>query len=310
MTLLTAHASEIRSLHAVLKSIGFSKCVQTAILHIREAGLQLSVEVGLEMVANAYIPSSYFDEYTYNSDEESISMEISISSLIETMNIYGTATFTSDLHSSEQGGLIGTTQLKLSYEGYGYPLVLDIPRRITPPLDQQDGSIWAPMTTVELKIYDRDDRDILPFDHENLQMKVIMHSGWLLDALSALDPHVQVLTLTSPADASRNAAALRLSAISETASLEFDFPETEMAATREDGPIDSISRWIDGIVSEKYKASHLMHALKAIQASHKTSLRINDDGVLSLQAMVLDAHKKQAFVDFVCRPVEADEDDF
>lgn len=126
-----------------------------------------------------------------------------------------------------------------------------------------------------------------------------MQSQWLSDALTALEAQTDIVTLSSPADASANAAALRMSAMSETGALEFDFPESEQLATRENGPIDSIVRSVDGIVSEKYKAAHILHALKAIAASHKTSLRINAVGMLSLQMMVIDVHRKQTFIDFV-----------
>lgn len=56
-------------------------------------------------------------------------MEISISSLIETMNIYGNATTTvtnANFTCSEKGEQDVPTVLKLNYQGYGYPLALDM----------------------------------------------------------------------------------------------------------------------------------------------------------------------------------------
>lgn len=126
-----------------------------------------------------------------------------------------------------------------------------------------------------------------------------MQSQWLSDALAALETQTDVVTLSSPADTSANAPALRLSAISETGALEFDFPESEQLALRDDGPIDSIVRSVEGVVCERYRAAHILYASKAIAASHKTSLRINSIGMLSLQMMVIDAHGKQTFIDFV-----------
>lgn len=94
-------------------------------LQIREAGLQFTVQSGHEMMAKAYIPRTFFDEYRFESDDDVVRMEISIGSLIETMNIYGTAS-TAASDTKEQDMSSGTTLLKLSYEGYGYPLALDM----------------------------------------------------------------------------------------------------------------------------------------------------------------------------------------
>lgn len=152
-------------------------------------------------------------------------------------------------------------------------------------------------------------------------LKIIMKSGWLSDALSSLDPTISTLSIKSPSEDDPKSSALRISAMSDTGSLEFDFPTS--STLNDDGPIDSIQRVVN--VDEKYSANHLTLALKALQSSFKTSLRINNEGILSLQMMVIDAHKKQSFIDIVvseaittriskisnvskqCRPQDSDE---
>ena len=128
-----------------------------------------------------------------------------------------------------------------------------------------------------------------------------MQSQWLSDGLNALEAQTDIVTLSSPADESPNAAALRLSAISDTGAFEFDFPMSEREATRENGPIEHYQRTVQGVVSEKYKAVHILHAQKAIAASHKTSMRINAMGMLSMQMMMMDARGKQNYIDFRVR---------
>ena len=97
-------------------------------------------------------------------------MEISISSLIETINIYGTAsTGSGDSRDKEnkdqQEEHPGNTHLRLSYEGYGYPLAMDI---IAPPTYLPDDSTWSPKTTVELRTSGCTSQEDLPFDDQDV----------------------------------------------------------------------------------------------------------------------------------------------
>lgn len=61
-----------------------------------------------------------------------------------------------------------------------------------------------------------------------------------------------------------------------------------------------------------YKLSHMLPAVKALSLSRKAQLRINKEGILSLQHMIEaaeGANKKHCFVDFFILPKEEDDDD-
>jgi len=60
-----------------------------------------------------------------------------------------------------------------------------------------------------------------------------------------------------------------------------------------------------------YRFSHIAKTLRALQSSTKTSLRIDDEGLLSLQFMMPspkargpDSEGPQAFIDFYCLPLD------
>ncbi len=54
--------------------------------------------------------------------------------------------------------------------------------------------------------------------------------------------------------------------------------------------------------SHNYKLSLLQPAVKALSISHKTQLRMNQVGVLSLQHMIKNEDKNISFVDFFVAP--------
>ena len=62
--------------------------------------------------------------------------------------------------------------------------------------------------------------------------------------------------------------------------------------------------WLSlGLVGDRYKFSHITRAMRALQGSLKTSLRINDEGLLSLQFMMPaprrpSVQRSEAFVEF------------
>ncbi|EIW85499.1 Rad1-domain-containing protein [Coniophora puteana RWD-64-598 SS2] len=178
------------------------------------------------------------------------------------------------------------TSARVSYGGPGYPLAL---------LLAEDAS--GPTTTCEIATFDPEPGVDLPFDGERTVLKIIFKSSsWLRDALAELDPSCDKITFTCnpPAAAAANNAPqpqqpqqrgggstakplFRIQASGTFGSTEMDYPnDREVLETYECG----------APLSATYRFGHIARTLRALQSSTKTSLRIDDAGLLSLQFLV------------------------
>jgi len=140
-------------------------------------------------------------------------------------------------------------------------------------------------------------------------LKSILKSSWLRDALSELDPSCEKLTFignppTQTANGPRASSRplLRIQAGGTFGSAEMDYPnDREVLETFE----------CESTVSFSYRFAHISRTLKALQASAKTSLRIDEEGLLSLQFLT-PSHSPRgggivnSIVEFKCLPLDND----
>ncbi|KAI0694167.1 repair protein Rad1/Rec1/Rad17-domain-containing protein [Cerioporus squamosus] len=167
----------------------------------------------------------------------------------------------------------GTTGMRMSYAGRGHPLTLLV--------TEEAG---GPTAICEITTWDPEPRLDLIFDHDRAAMRIILKSSWLREALSELDSTSEKLTIVCnpppPGNrAVRNAPpCLRLHAVGQFGTTELDYPnDREVIETCE----------CPQTISYTYKFSHISRAMRALQISYKTSLRIDDQGMLSMQFMML-----------------------
>lgn len=75
--------------------------------------MKVTVEDTKCVQASAFIQSEIFQEYTFNKngDDDMISFKINLSVVLECLNIFGSGTSSG-----------GSTTLRMSYQGYGFPL--------------------------------------------------------------------------------------------------------------------------------------------------------------------------------------------
>jgi len=163
----------------------------------------------------------------------------------------------------------------------------------------------------------------LPFEDDDKLVKVIMKSSWLLEALSELDTSCDTLAIICAPPAtpllhtstmqSRSQPTLsvsksvggrdfgprptfRLLASSTYGSTEIDYPnDREVLQAFECHEPTRFS----------YRFSHISQTSRALQASLKTSLRMNEEGVLSIQLMmpsvkVRGKDSETPFIEFRC----------
>ncbi|KAL6308005.1 Rad1/Rec1/Rad17 [Sparassis latifolia] len=187
------------------------------------------------------------------------------------------------------------TGMRMSYAGAGYPLSM---------LVAEDSK--GPTATCEVTTFDPEAHLELPFETTETSVSSSRftttltercsssqsfennpegtRSSWLRDALSELDPSCEKLTITGnpPPPPGRAARAsiqprLRLQAAGTFGSTEMDYPsDKEVLETCE----------CENTVSFSYRFSHISKTLRALQSSSKTSLRINEEGLLSLQFLM------------------------
>ncbi|KAF8522074.1 Rad1/Rec1/Rad17 [Hysterangium stoloniferum] len=189
------------------------------------------------------------------------------------------------------------TGMRMSYAGVGHPLVLIL---------AEDAS--GPTTTCEIQTFDNDSSIELPFDNSQTAVKMILRSSWLRDAISELDPSCDILTFSfmppsEPPPGSVNGnrkgpvkPTFRLSAEGTFGSTQMDYPNDREV-------LESFECLTP--VKFRYRLSRIAYTLRALQSSTKTSLRIDHEGLISLQFMMATGGPN-AFIEFRCQPLQDD----
>ncbi|KAJ7591354.1 Rad1/Rec1/Rad17 [Mycena floridula] len=276
-----------------------------------------------------------------NEDEgNNAAFEIPLNTFIECLNIFGTAGGGSAPNASEgkfkrwkdsdeksdddsDGGGKGKkvakrgidqffggkseqrTGMRMSYAGAGYPLTVLL-------AEDADG----PTTTCEISTFEPEPHLELPFNSEFVVLKIILKSSWLREALSELDPSCSTLTFIGnppkggpgqQKQKSRHGAQpmLRIQATGTCGSAEMDYPDDrDVLETFE----------CKKPVNFSYRFGHIARTLRALQSSTKTSLRIDEEGLLSLQFLMPSpisrprvAEGAPAFVEFRCLALDEPE---
>lgn len=311
----TALSSSARQLLLLLRCISFAKKSQ---VRISAEGLRFSTEEGSVMEAFIFLEKSLFTSYTYNALPPPSSQddapgppvfEISLTSLLETLNIFSL----SDPNASKRPGeydsfaahrlnrhaginafsnqALGMSGVcRFSHEGQGSPLSIHM-------------SESGVTTTCDLTTYEADSTDEIPFDRDDIALKTIMRSTYLLDAiteLSNMNP-TNLNIIASPT--ARSGPNLSLSASGALGSANVDFT----ADTASETPILETFQ-CPAKTSASFKFALIKSAQRAMAAATKVSMRLDGEGVLSLQFLVeVDAASGSgegvAFVDFRIVPL-------
>ncbi|ORY08167.1 cell cycle checkpoint protein RAD1 [Basidiobolus meristosporus CBS 931.73] len=279
----------VRSLVVLLRAIQFK---ERAVCTITPNGLKFSVEESRCVQAHAYLQSSLFQEYQFDApissinSQENIVFGVQLNTLIECLNIFGTAnlnqlgnTVTTNGTASTMPVFKSQTALVMSYEGYGANLVLTL----------EDNGV---ITVCKLSTFEPENLLSFNFQEYSITQKIIMKSEWLRDALSELDISSEKITfLISP-----QPPYFRMSTIGISGSTEMDYP-------RDTDVLESF--YCTETMSNSYKLSQVQHALKALVYSSKTSIRTNEKGFLAMQFMI-PAETEISFVELLCSPLEID----
>lgn len=276
------------------------------ILLLSSGGLiTLSLDSGL-----VFLEKSLFATYIYSSitnpetgeEDELPAFQISLSSLLETLQIFG-INDAKDRWSTREpgyGGLAGslmrggpaaafenkalgmTGMCKLSYAGPGDPLCIIL---------EETGVT----TTCELVTYEPEFEEDIPLQLDALAHKIIMRASWLHDAITELSSTSPTrLTIT----ASPTAPCFTLSSTGPLGSATVEFSNKANLLETFQVPRRSVNT---------YKFSFIKGAIRAMAIASKVSIRADEQGVLSLQFMVEVDSGGVSFVDFHFVPFEPEE---
>ncbi|KAI7301281.1 hypothetical protein KC315_g16721 [Hortaea werneckii] len=250
--------------------------------------------------------------------------EINLNSLIETLNIFSLSDPAATKRPGGGGGMEGYDALaahrlnrhaginpfstsaaltsgicSFTYQAPGYPLSIHM-------------SESGVTTTCDLTTYQADTQEEIPFARDALALKAILRSSYLLDAvteLGSMSPETLTLTAspssraTTTTTAADSSPCLSLSASGALGSATVDFtnPVPSSSSSSTNPPTDSSSEPPHPPILEtffcpttnsnkrvqaRFPFGLIRSAHRAMAVAQKVSLRLDDEGVLSLQFLI------------------------
>jgi len=184
-------------------------------------------------------------------------------------------------------------------------------------------------TTCDLTTYEPAFSDEIPFDRQSLAFKTIMRGTWLFDAISELSStSPEKLTLWARMKGGKPYFALSSSGTLGSARVDFNNnPSTHQQPSRTAPPPTPINPNMSADLAPQtylletfqlgdpttplrssYKFSLIQRAARAMSVATKVSVRMDDQGVLSLQFMIEVESGKVSFVDFRFVPLVEDDE--
>jgi cell cycle checkpoint protein len=264
-------------------------------------------------VASAFLDKSLFTTYNFNppplppssadsDDEEApppLTFHISLTALLETLQIFGLTDPTASrppwardnpypTSTAFSNNVLGMNNLcRITYDSPGAPLSVIL----------TEASI---RTSCDLTTYEPEYTDEIPFDRQSLAFKTIMRGSWLYDAileLSSTSP--EKLTMYAKTVRGKPFFALSSSGTLGSARVEFNnqLPRSSFRTTSDDAnananapPAGLLETFQlsdpDTVLRQSYKYSLIQKAARAMSVATKVSIRVDTQGVLSMQFMV------------------------
>jgi cell cycle checkpoint protein len=261
------------------------------------------------------------DEEAENPDETLPTFQISLPALLETLQIFGltdpnssrppwardnpTSTATGGAFTNNVLGM--NNMCRIAYDAPGSPLAIVL----------TEATI---RTTCNLTTYEPAFSEEIPFDRQGLAFKTIMRGTWLYDAVSELSStSPEKLTLWARIRGRKPYFALSSSGTLGSARVEFNNTPTRpppLPNPPSDAPPPPASLLETFQLSDptatfraSYKFSLIQRAARAMSVATKVSVRVDEQGVLSLQFMIEVEVGKVSFVDFRFVPLVEEEEE-
>ena len=226
-----------------------------------------------------------------NDGAEMTELQISLDSLIETLQIVGLNEASTRFGGDNQYGSIATSSARGSANAFNSRF-LGTSGICRFSYDGVSGSLRIILeetgvtTTCNLNTYEPEYVDDIPFQRNAVAMKIIMRAGWLQDAvteLSATNP-TRLTIIASP-----EAPFFALASAGPHGSATVEFSKDPQLLETFNVP---------GRVMNTYKYSMIKGASRAMAMATKVSIRGDAQGVLNLQFMIETEGGSVSFVDF------------
>jgi cell cycle checkpoint protein len=184
-------------------------------------------------------------------------------------------------------------------------------------------------TTCDLSTYEPEYTEEIPFDRRAVVLKTIMRGTWMYDALSELSSTApDKLTMYAKMVKGKPFFAMSASGTLGSARVEFNNQPQPITDDALDPPANLLETFqlsdTSDVLRSTYKFDLIQKASRAMSVAKKVSIRMDEQGVLSLQFMVeveaagaapgasagaVVASEKLSFVDFVVVPMIEEDDD-
>ena len=300
--LFNALTTSARQLFLLLRCISFAAKVD---VQITPQGLRFSAEESRAVQGVAFLEKKLFSSFKLQHDGEGgpPTFQVSLPALLETLQIFGMSEAGSSGRNLQGGfsssyatafntpalGIGGTC--RLSYPQIGSPLSITI--------SEASLTTSCDLTTYELPATYAEDDSGIPFDRNGVVLKVIMRSTWLYDAvgeLSGTNPttlEVSASNLSAPYFVlSGQDGPFGDSTVDFTPDGKEDdrLPSNHARGKKQPCVTESFQVAAPpgnhGRVKQRYKFDLIKKAARAMLAASKVSLRMDRQGVLSLQLMI------------------------
>lgn len=249
-----------------------------------------------------FLDKSLFTSYNFKTDDDSPQLprfEISLSALLETLQIFGISESNSTSRNAGGGFTSSYTNAfttpalaldgscRISYQ-LGSPLCVTI----------QEGAVT---TTCEINTYqvrgEADDEGSIPLDRTSMCLKIIMRSTWLHDAIAELSGTNPDVVVINASERSQPYFALEGEG-GPFGDLTVDYhpesktePTPSVARSKKQPLVTetfsvSAPAGLHGRLKQRYKFDLIKKASRAMSLASKVSIRQDLQGVLSLQFMI------------------------
>ncbi|KAF2127964.1 DNA repair exonuclease rad1 [Dothidotthia symphoricarpi CBS 119687] len=355
--ILTAVSSSARQLYQLLRCIAFSSKAHVQIsaeglkfsvdeASVMEASAFLDKSLFTTYTFHATSPPRNSQHSDDSEDEEpdtstTPTFQISLPALLETLQIFGLTDPSTTkppwardnpypTSTAFSNNVLGMNNLcRITYATLGAPLSVIL----------TEASI---RTICDLTTYEPEYTDDIPFDRQSLAFKTIMRGNWLHDAISELSStSPEKLTMYAKLIRGKSFFALTSSGTLGSARVEFN-NEPQPSAYRTPAPTNTNTNTNtnndaaadqtpanlletfqlsdpDSVLKSSYKFSLVQKAARAMSVATKVSVRVDTQGVLSMQFMIEieggggpgagGAAGKISFVDFRFVPLVEDDEE-
>ncbi|KAK2710646.1 cell cycle checkpoint protein RAD1-like [Artemia franciscana] len=260
----------IKFFSAVLKSVQLKEPV--ALFCFSSQGLKVTSEDAKSVQLNAFLPLEVFEEYRLNTDGNPVKFRLQLNVLIECLELFSEGKLLQD----------SRPRMVMTYEQYGAPLCLSVEEPVV-------------STDCKIKTLEPDEPVDFHFDLSDSTGKMILKSEVLKEAFSELDSTADKIKIEILVDP----PTLRLVTNGSCGR-----SQTDIQANTEYVEMFSYQEKVDA----SYHQDMLKLALKPLGISKRTSLRIDERGILCLQFMIQQENDKTGFVEFYCSPELLDDE--